>query len=380
MKKMRRLIPAIAMLLVSAVMLSTASFAWFTMNSQVEATGMQIQAEASSSLVIGNAPLTTSNGAPKVYFESTNVNKLIPMTYNAGANGNIQGAQLKTADVVTGFVAPNSTSNVNVQTGIYTDNDFAAADYYIEEELYVASAGEAIDEATLQFELSAPSVDMATNGAFKAYAAAIYVISDSSDSAWGENGVLDDDVPPHAIIFVDTDDNRFKCTVSDINIPSVIGAGEGGNPAVGVKIIVRFYVDGELKSLTNKVNVDAGYVYTSATTYQGDRYFKPTFTEVTVADGVTTAPFGWYTKDDTTGVYTKVNLGATLVAGTKYYEVTGVSEVILTADQQVTGVALPANSYTRAMGQDKAEYTFVRSALVPSSGTELSLKITKVGE
>ena len=30
MKKMRRLIPAIAMLLVSAVMLSTASFAWFT--------------------------------------------------------------------------------------------------------------------------------------------------------------------------------------------------------------------------------------------------------------------------------------------------------------------------------------------------------------
>ena len=52
MKNTRKLIPAIAMLLISAVMMSTASFAWFTMNTQVEANGMQITAVAPASLWI----------------------------------------------------------------------------------------------------------------------------------------------------------------------------------------------------------------------------------------------------------------------------------------------------------------------------------------
>lgn len=51
-KNARKLIPAVAMLLVSATMLSTASFAWFSMNSQVEATGMQVQVNAPGSIVI----------------------------------------------------------------------------------------------------------------------------------------------------------------------------------------------------------------------------------------------------------------------------------------------------------------------------------------
>ena len=46
MKKMRRMIPALCMLLVSAIMLSTASYAWFTMNEAVTATGMQVTAKA----------------------------------------------------------------------------------------------------------------------------------------------------------------------------------------------------------------------------------------------------------------------------------------------------------------------------------------------
>ena len=46
MKLTRKLIPAFIMLLVSAVLMSTASFAWFSMNETVEATGMQVTADA----------------------------------------------------------------------------------------------------------------------------------------------------------------------------------------------------------------------------------------------------------------------------------------------------------------------------------------------
>lgn len=46
MKMTRKLIPALVMLLVSAIMLSTASFAWFASNDKVTATGMSVNAKA----------------------------------------------------------------------------------------------------------------------------------------------------------------------------------------------------------------------------------------------------------------------------------------------------------------------------------------------
>ena len=63
MKNTRKLIPAIAMLLVSAVMMSTASFAWFTMNSKVEATGISMTAVAPASLWIAQETADSSEPA-----------------------------------------------------------------------------------------------------------------------------------------------------------------------------------------------------------------------------------------------------------------------------------------------------------------------------
>ncbi len=55
MKATRKLIPAIAMLLISAVMMSTATFAWFSTNSQVSANSLIVSAKADTTfLVIGN--------------------------------------------------------------------------------------------------------------------------------------------------------------------------------------------------------------------------------------------------------------------------------------------------------------------------------------
>jgi hypothetical protein len=42
---MKKLIPALALLIISAVVMSTASYAWFSMNTQVTATGMQVKAQ-----------------------------------------------------------------------------------------------------------------------------------------------------------------------------------------------------------------------------------------------------------------------------------------------------------------------------------------------
>ena len=59
---MKKLIPALALLLVSAVMLATSSFAWFSMNTSVTVTGMSVTAKVNDNLQI--AP-TTVDGTAK---------------------------------------------------------------------------------------------------------------------------------------------------------------------------------------------------------------------------------------------------------------------------------------------------------------------------
>ncbi len=56
MKKFRKLVPAFAMLLVSATVLASTTFAWFSMNNKVTATGMEVTAKANTQyLVIAKA-------------------------------------------------------------------------------------------------------------------------------------------------------------------------------------------------------------------------------------------------------------------------------------------------------------------------------------
>lgn len=57
----KKLIPAVAMLTTSAIMLSTATYAWFTMNKEVEVTGLSMSATASDSLEISLGSYGTDN-------------------------------------------------------------------------------------------------------------------------------------------------------------------------------------------------------------------------------------------------------------------------------------------------------------------------------
>ena len=52
MKKFRKLIPALCMLLVSALFVGTSTYAWFSMNKTVTAANMQIKAQVNTQLMI----------------------------------------------------------------------------------------------------------------------------------------------------------------------------------------------------------------------------------------------------------------------------------------------------------------------------------------
>lgn len=52
MKKFRKLVPAFAMLLVSATVLASTTFAWFSMNNKVTASGMEVTAKANTRYLV----------------------------------------------------------------------------------------------------------------------------------------------------------------------------------------------------------------------------------------------------------------------------------------------------------------------------------------
>ena len=134
MKKMRRLIPAIAMLLVSAVMLSTASFAWFTISTSTQVTGMEVTAVAGSSLLIVDAKETpdesdfkTANGILPLGAVPT---ALQPATSEDGV---MKTVDPKTVDPATGLATGALT----------TDGVTEANNYYYDYVVAIGSAGAA---------------------------------------------------------------------------------------------------------------------------------------------------------------------------------------------------------------------------------------------
>lgn len=60
---MKKIIPSICMLLVTAVLMGTSTYAWFSMNREVKATGMQVSAVTSSNLIIKGTAITFTDGA-----------------------------------------------------------------------------------------------------------------------------------------------------------------------------------------------------------------------------------------------------------------------------------------------------------------------------
>ena len=102
---MKKIIPALALLLVSAVLLATSSFAWFSMNTTVTVTGMEVRTKVSSNLQIKEDTLGSTTRIADVNFTtavdesttyttpallepvSTTTGKAFFFTTNAKSNG-----------------------------------------------------------------------------------------------------------------------------------------------------------------------------------------------------------------------------------------------------------------------------------------------------
>ena len=117
MKKFKKLIPAFCMLLVSAVMLGSSTFAWFSMNNKVTATGLDVTAKSNTQFLV----ISDSNTTLAADYNTTTIGAAyqarakLPVGFNEGTADekkvlpvsiNKTGAELKLWDKNKDTVVP----------------------------------------------------------------------------------------------------------------------------------------------------------------------------------------------------------------------------------------------------------------------------------
>lgn len=173
--KFKRLIPALAMLLVSAILLGTSTFAWFSMNTLVSATSMQVRAVAEQGLLINEVntsnseswdneatakqtstnpallyPSSTANGTTWYHAASTSAHDAAAAT-DTGNSANLLNNQyttlgtLQTISSMSKTTASAGDEALREVKGTATD---APAGYYVHYQYFLKSSSSQISLAT----------------------------------------------------------------------------------------------------------------------------------------------------------------------------------------------------------------------------------------
>ena len=134
-KARHKLIPAIIMLIVAAITMSTASYAWFTMSNRVEVTGVELTVVAPTNILIRNEGLD----APNPFLSSVTVTKPDGRLNNASS---FDGVSLFTVSNPIDFVDEYGDTTSGVSLTDATSTPVAGTDgYYVDFDLQLINTG-----------------------------------------------------------------------------------------------------------------------------------------------------------------------------------------------------------------------------------------------
>ena len=142
MKKFKKLIPALCMLLVSAVMLGSTTFAWFSMNTTVTATGMQVEAKSDELfLVIQYGSTFDKTGVTTTATSNAQKKALLPVAHGTVSDGTGSASKIENKADMTDYTkwyyaysgsneAYSAKENSAVQVAQNTLGDYIASETF----------------------------------------------------------------------------------------------------------------------------------------------------------------------------------------------------------------------------------------------------------
>jgi len=208
---MKKLIPAAGMLALSASMLATSTYAWFTMNKVVEVTGLQMQATASSGLEISLGAWGTQAGNKAISVNTptkediswkrsilvsdyySEIGKILPSStdtalsiYKVPAANVYAGGHAVEANAAITSATEGDSVTLNLQTygantgGLDTIDTAGSEGYYIDIPMWIRSSNQAATNVYATVTITDPDD---TNGSelIKAARVAIIPIASADD-------------------------------------------------------------------------------------------------------------------------------------------------------------------------------------------------------
>lgn len=257
MKLSRKLIPALAMLLVSAVMMTTASFAWFSINIESEVKGMTVKTTATDSVLVADStldatalatdfatdledsmeatlhPVSTVNGTTFFYVEKTDVD----------ADGKIKDDKTYAAYTDGAFSEYNAEPFCDYVFQVKASNAGSAEKYVRISALDLIYNGEGTD--TQKAFRVAVFAEKRTGDAFTATKGDLMTILKPS-------GAMNNSGADKAVA-----DVADVGTISDVlqkNAGATLGTVGAGKTEY-FKVVVRIWLEGEDTTCTNDVFV-----------------------------------------------------------------------------------------------------------------------------
>ena len=181
MKLSKKLIAAIGMLTLSAVMLVTSSFAWFSMNVNVSATGMTVTATGDQIYlqIVNSAGASTDTTKTQAVGTLTHVPDtsevvLLPVSVRTG-DDEYDNASAPTWVTNTGTSYTDGTANAEYQKLITPTN----GEYFLKNTFTISldpAAGDTTADSTLKITTVDLDIDTATNGGTDSFSKSISVL------------------------------------------------------------------------------------------------------------------------------------------------------------------------------------------------------------
>lgn len=262
----KQLLAAVAMVLVAAVALGSSTYAWFAANRRVTATGMQVTATTSSSLVI-STQLNVANRTTVSLASSTN--SLTPVTHDTSIT---VGNSITNETTNSGLLKNTNPTKVNSATGYANSSDaltFTTAlndsannlYYYQDYKVFIASAGSALTEQKLQAYLWTGANMTADTP--KATSVDFYVSEDSTATVGKYMGTLNlstltAEANADGVTYYT---GNLDITLTDKTIPQ---NGQGND---FIQVTMRVYYDGDLQKSASALVAATGNAVAGTTYY-----------------------------------------------------------------------------------------------------------------
>ena len=269
---MKKIIPSICMLLVTAVLMGTSTYAWFSMNRKVEVNGMKVTAVTSSNLIISKTEITNfaSTNDFFVDYSENGYTSLSPVSSS-------KGKEFFVAD--KGATANNSSTLLEGATFKTTTQTKDGKTFWLEQTVYIGING--VDAITKQLEVvpvvtkldKGDATTTTENNIYKALRFAVYYTEATSAK---EAVLFTGDLAATACKAVKAEGANSDAVKEDVVVHGVKTAIPGIDTIAtntNYKITIRIWLEGEDANCTaNNTNdaskalngVSVSFVFTTA--------------------------------------------------------------------------------------------------------------------